>query len=126
MSRIFWWVFSVKVWGIASFLVAVTLAVLLVLVASRLWTRWRLAFGASLLCFALWSMLVWLPKVVAVGRSPSIAGEHFAFVHGSATPLTALVVSVVGLVALGREGISLIVGRFRRRSGNARAPGRAG
>ena len=105
--RVFVWVFSVGVFGVGAWLATAAGGILLVIIAGRLWSRWRLLVGSALLIFAAWTILHLVP---AVHRAASAVrgyyDDRFDLVHTSAAWCTAIVLAVLGLVALGRDVIT--------------------
>jgi hypothetical protein len=97
----FWffkWIFAVYVWEVFSWLLWVALAIGLIWVSTKLWSRWRLVFGTSLLLFILWAITYWLPRV-KLGVA-AFGDDRYGFVNTTALYANTIVLLVVAVVAL--------------------------
>ena len=61
--RLFTWMFSTEVSEVFGWLVTIAFAAVLIWLSRKLWSRWRLVFGATLAFSAIWSMAYTLPRV---------------------------------------------------------------
>lgn len=123
--RVFVWVFNVRTFGVGQWLATAAAAIVLVIVAERLWTRWRLVLGGALLFFSVWTIFQWIPDVHRAASSVrGYYNDRFDLVNTSASWCTAIVLAVLGLVALGREtvvaALHRISGRKKEYSGGVR------
>jgi hypothetical protein len=97
-SRVFTWMFSTHVSGFFGWLVTGALAAGLLWLSMKLWSRWRLVFGAALAFFTIWSVVHMIPRI-----EESVAhfgDDRFGFVHTTAIYTNAIVLLVVAVVAL--------------------------
>lgn len=127
VDRVFVWVFSVGVFGVGAWLATAVGAILLVILAGRLWSRWRLLLGSVLLFFSAWSILHLVPAIHRA--STQVQGyydDRFDLVYTSATWCTAIVLAVLGLVALGREALTSAIHKLAKAKKPATSARRVG
>jgi hypothetical protein len=115
VNRVFVWVFSVGIFGVGAWLATLVGGILLVILAGRLWSRWRLLLGSVLLFFSAWSILHLVPAIHSAStRVQGYYDDRFDLVQTSAAWCTAIVVAVLGLVALGREALTSAIHKLSR------------
>lgn len=115
--KLFQWIFTTRVFEMGSWLATAVGAALLIAAANRLWSRWRVIFGISLLFFSAWSVFYLVPRVHAAATAiRGYYADRFDLIHTNTAWYTALVLAVTGLVALSREGIFTILQNLSRKN----------
>jgi hypothetical protein len=114
--KLFQWIFTTRVFEVGGWLATSVGAVLLIAAANRLWSRWRLVFGGTLPFFSVWLVFYRVPQVHAAATAiRGYYADRFDLIHTNAAWYTALVLAVIGFVALSREGDVTILRAFLRK-----------
>lgn len=114
--KVFQWVFAVSIFEVGSWLVTAVGTALLIAAANRLWSRWRLVFGGTLPLLSVWLIFHRMSQVHAAATAvQGYYADRFDLIHTNASWYTALVLAVVGFVALSREGVVTIFRSFSRK-----------
>ena len=96
--RMFEWMFTTRVWEVFGWLLTIAFAAGLLWLSTKLWSRWRLVFGAALAFFAVWSIVHMIPQIhQSVNR---LGNDRFGFVHTTTIYANAIVLLVVAVVFL--------------------------
>jgi hypothetical protein len=96
--RLFEWMFTTRVWEVFGWLVTIAFAAVFIWLAMKLWSRWRLVFGAALAFSAVWSIVHLLPRIdEAVDR---LGNDRFGFVQTTTIYANAIILLTVAVVSL--------------------------
>lgn len=96
--RFFTWMFSTYVSEVFGWLVTVTFAAVLLWLATKLWSRWRLVFGAALVFFAVWSIVHLIPRIH--DSVVHLGDDRFGFIHTTTIYANAIVLLIIAVVSL--------------------------
>ena len=96
--RLFEWMFTTSVWEVFGWFVTIAFAAVFIWLAMKLWSRWRLAFGAALAFSAVWAIVYLIPRIhESVDR---LGNDLFGYINTMTIYANAIVLLTVAVVSL--------------------------